>query len=783
MTMKKQIQHSLFILQIILLSACTLSMEEYIVKEEMKGVDEPHTEVTPFGEFTYQYRKNVLPLNGQPQEYIAMMNDSVIWFMDNIPTKWIPKEGQYIAANCSRTIPTGVHAKVRYVTKENGMIKVEFEPATQNEIFEHLTANIDFDYDVPNVNAEEDSAEIATRGIMVNDSLFIDMSLFDVMENPYTRADEKRDTTIKWSYTRDWDNFGVNATYSNTQRRRFHLYDNGKGYREEWTDTNEEITLAFDVEAGASKSKGYENCKTPNDVANMVNRIEEVLALPNFATMKDRSFKMKTRNICIPVPSTVFCVLINFDASAGWEIRGVVHAKYHHLTPTLRRGYIIDGKEKTPIEKEFASDLAFKENATMLWTKKQGLHHFGFSELYLGGSFDLWGRVRAGVGFIIGNPAAGAGLVVGLEGKVGCMGSVTTQYIYDEMEEYTIYDKEQYKIEPYIQLNAYINGIVNVMGSDIDMGGTTFNLLKTDWAMNPNAVVDPDLCSKSYKKGASYVDEITGEETYGIEIDANIGFKKLQTFFIYAEATAKWQWPCLRVYAENLQSKHFETVFYETVRTVETGKPYNFVFNTAELGLPDVDEYHIVPCIYDGYKRIVTEYRNNTMVLSKADPQIKETKVYPWYGRPLSKEEFDEYVKKNPMLRFFKHTDFVKYAFTSTVRVKNAANLTKWGLNFKVYDEGNTNKLFLDKDVDVVVGRGKTKSGRYSVVSSFIINHIPKNDSETPSIIVHPYFEYLENGREVRKDGAISKPYPLYYPYEREGGVYKVGTTEYVDIQ
>ena len=28
----------------------------------------------------------------------------------------------------------------------------------------------------------------------------------------------------------------------------------------------------------------------------------------------------------------------------------------------------------------------------------------------------------------------------------------------------------------------------------------------------------------------------------------------------------------------------------------------------------------------------------------------------------------------------------------STVRVKNAANLTKWGLNFKVYDEGNTNK-------------------------------------------------------------------------------------------
>ena len=36
----------------LLLSACTLSMEEYIVTEEKKGVDEPYTEVTPYGEVT-----------------------------------------------------------------------------------------------------------------------------------------------------------------------------------------------------------------------------------------------------------------------------------------------------------------------------------------------------------------------------------------------------------------------------------------------------------------------------------------------------------------------------------------------------------------------------------------------------------------------------------------------------------------------------------------------------------------------------------------------------------
>jgi hypothetical protein len=136
----------------LLLSACTLSMEEYLVTEEKKGVDEPYTEVTPYGEVTYQYRKNVLPLNGRPLEYMAMMNDSVIWFMDNLPSKWMPKEGNYIAANCSRTIPTGIHAKVRSVTRENGMIRVEFQPAPQEEVFEYLTADIDLGYDVPNVN-------------------------------------------------------------------------------------------------------------------------------------------------------------------------------------------------------------------------------------------------------------------------------------------------------------------------------------------------------------------------------------------------------------------------------------------------------------------------------------------------------------------------------------------------------------------------------------------------------------------------------------------------------
>lgn len=764
----------------LLLSACTISMEEYLVTEEKKGVDEPYTEVTPYGEVTYQYRKNVTPLNGRPLEYMAMMNDSVIWFMDNLPSKWMPKEGGYIAANCSRTIPTGIHAKVRSVTRENGMIRVEFQPAPQEEVFEYLTADIDFGYDVPNVN-DLDSVEAQTRGWMVTDSVIIDMSLFDRMENPMTRADNpadhKKDTTIKWSYTKDWKYIGVNLEYNNTQHRRFHLKDNGKGYREEWTDTNEEITLAFDVEAGPSKSRGYKNYKNPKDVEDVVNKI---LAAPEFATMKSKTFKMATRNICIPIPGSIFCVLINFDASAGWELRGVVHAKYHHLTPTIRRGYILDGDTKTPVEREFASDTEFDKNEKIICSWKQGLHHYGFSELYFGGSFDAWGRVRGGVGFIVGNPVAGAGVVVGLEGKAGFKASVKTEYLGDGNDKYTIYDQEQAMMEPYIQLNAYVDGVLNVLGHDVDLGGTTFSLAKTDWAMNPNAVVNPRLCDKSYK-GISYKDENTGVTSHGVELDVNIGFKKLQTFFTYAESKAQWQWPCVRVYADNLKSGKYAQVGIPG-REVEAGETYNFVINTIEKGLPDTEEYHIVPCIEDGYRNIVTEFRNNVMVLAKADPKIIDTKIYQWYGEPLSEEDFNELVKKNPMLKFYKHTDFVEYAFTTVVRIKNASTITKWGLNFKVYDEGNKNKVFINKDVQVLEGRGETKTGKYSVISSFIMNKVPKNYDEYPTIVAQPYFETSLDGGFEKKQGSISKPCVLYYPYEREGGAYTTGTTEYVDI-
>lgn len=787
--MKKKIQYFLFILPLILMSACTLSMEEWIVTEEKKGVDEPYTEVTPFGDFTYQYRKNVTPLNGKPQEYIAMMNDSVIWFMDNLPSKWIPKEGNYIAANCSRIMPTGVNAKVRSVTREAGMIRVEHEQATQEEVFEFMSVSIDFDYDTPNVN-DMDSVEASTRGMILReDSIVIDMSLFDRMENPHTRtpAEESKDTTITWKYSKDWKYFGVEVNYSNTQHRKFHLFDNGLGRKEEWTDTYEIVTWDITTKGGVSGDKGYENFETPGDFEDHFKEVQKHLKDAEALGFKPReTLKMKTKGLCIPVPGTAFSVIIDFDASFNWELRGFVHGKINYLSPVVRRGYIIENKVETKVEKQWPAnkeELKDIPNNNGFWNNPNGTT-FVLSDVYFGGSFDVNGRVRGGVGFILGKSYAGAGLVIGLEGKVGFKGECSMNYVGTGVDEYTIIDKENLWLEPYIQLNAYIEGAAVVAGEKIDLGGTSFTLLGTDWKTNINPVVNSKRCSKSYT--GIYKTNDKGERVFGSEINASIEYKKLETFLLFpkvdGEADSKKKKPCIRIYPNDLDSKQYVTIEHNSSDPIKAGKTYEFVANTLELGLPDVEDYHIVPCIMEKAGKIVTEFRNNVMVLSKAEPRIEKTQIYQWYGEPLSEETFEYYKEKNPMLKFFKHTDFVEYAFSTVVRVKNGSLVTKWGLNFQVYDEGKKNRVFLNKNVDVIIGRGETKAGKYSVIGSFIMNKVPKNSGEWPTIVATPYVEWVEGKETIRRNGDISKPLPLNYPYRREGGAYTVGTTEYIAI-
>ena len=230
--MNKIVRNGL-LLSALLLSSCELSMEEYVVSEEDKGKEEPCTEVSEYGEITYQYQDDVTALNGEPQNYIAMMNDSVIWFMDNLPDKWVPKEGHYIAANCSKTIPLGICSKVRSVTRDAGMIRVEHEPTDEENVFKILKMRLDFNYIVPGVSDfVEDSTEesrstpsINRPGFWKNDSVFVDMSLYE----PGARADGVHEDKTRFQFNKSFDLpnkkvIYVDLTYESTEVVNVHEY-------------------------------------------------------------------------------------------------------------------------------------------------------------------------------------------------------------------------------------------------------------------------------------------------------------------------------------------------------------------------------------------------------------------------------------------------------------------------------------------------------------------------------------------------------------------------------
>ena len=413
--MKKIIAHTFTILSLMMMSSCMLDMDEFILTEDQKGKDEPYTERSPYGEVTYQYHDNVTSLNGEPQDYIAMTNDSVIWFMDNLPEKWIPKEGNYIAAHCSQTFPLGLCAKVLYVSRGGGMIRVEHEPAEKEEVFKTLEMRLDFEYIMPGVSdfmpdsiepeARNTRPTIKRPGFWKNDSVFVDMSFYE----PNSRSDggETDVTTFKFSKAIDIpkadQQIYVDITYKSTEYVIVHQFEDlVRYYKEEWNDTYTERDINILVGYGNNPDGATRNLASfPQDVKAIrgyKKAIEQVKDV-----MKDNK-SVKAINPVVSIPSFPFGVMFRFDVSVGYTIMGYGKIDYKYRSETHRTGYIVDAGHEREIDK--IVNTPGKEPYSK-WTN-----------LNFGGSLDLWLRARIGVGILVGNSSLAVGGVVGIEGKV-----------------------------------------------------------------------------------------------------------------------------------------------------------------------------------------------------------------------------------------------------------------------------------------------------------------------------------------------------------------------------
>ena len=778
--MSKIVRNGLF-LSAILLSSCELILEEYFVSEEDKGKEEPCTEVSEYGEFTYQYHDDVTALNGEPQNYIAMMNDSVIWFMDNLPDKWVPKEGHYIAANCSKTIPLGICSKVRSVTRDAGMIRVEHEPTDEENVFKILKMRLDFNYIVPGVSDfVEDSTEesrstpsINRPGFWKNDSVFVDMSLYE----PGARADGVHEDKTRFQFNKSFDLpnkkvIYVDLTYESTEVVKVHEdKDLEKEHKEQWNDTYTERYVKMLIGYGNNPEEATKSLasfpKNVGDIRGMMNSLKSVKDLMRITK------SVKSINPVLSIPSFPAGVMFRVDVSVGYTILGygVVEMKYR--SETLRNGYTTNYGYTYEIDNELVNN-------------PEKPPFFDFTNIQFGGSADFWLRGRVGVGILVGSELGGVGGVVGIEGKVGFKASLETESLND----YTIIDRQNFNAGFYGIYSGFAEGLMKLGPLAVSLGDLNFNATEKSKMINMKAEInDKKTKSKLTAKEVEYVledengnpliDPWTGTTLTGtrneLSINTSLNFSKLETFYIFAEHYKFDQRPALRIYEGEIASgsgKFKQEVLEHHVLAED--KTYEFSVNLKKAGLSEtVGVYEVVPCIYDESSGMITEYRNNSMIVTPGTPTISQPKCYQWFGRELSEEVWEYYLEEygEEYFKGLKREDFTEYAFTTVVELKNATRIKEWGIEFRMDAPDGT--TILEKEYSIPFD-GLCRAGKYSIITTFISRIRPKPNSgiDALSVTAKPYCKYDGEKKYFLRSIAIN----LYWPWERKGGPYIVGT-------
>ena len=783
--MNKIVRNGL-LLSALLLSSCELSMEEYVLTEEDKGKEEPYTEVSEYGEFTYQYHDDVTALNGEPQNYIAMMNDSVIWFMDNLPDKWVPKEGHYIAANCSKTIPLGICSKVRSVTRDAGMIRVEHEPTDKENVFKKLEMRLDFNYIVPGVSdfvedGTEDSRStpsINRPGFWKNDSVFVDMSLYE----PGARSDGGHEDKTKFQTNKSFDLpnkkvLYVDLTYESTEVVNVHQYEDlVKEYKEEWNDSYTERNIKILIGYGNNPEEATKSLtsfpKNVGDIRGMMTSLKAVKDLMRI------SQSVKAINPVVSIPSFPFGVMFRVDVSVGYVLLGYGVAEMKFRSETRRNGYIINKGNSREIDNKLVSNPLKPPYSDV-------------TNIQFGGSADFWLRGRIGVGVLVGNELGGVGGVVGIEGKVGFRASLETESLND----YSIIDRQNFNCGFYANFSGFGEGLVKVGPFTKSLGDFNFNTTEKSKMINMKAEInDSKTKSKLTTEEVEYVledengnpliDPWTGTPMIGtrdeLSINSSLNFSKLETFFIFPKIDRLNQRPALRIYEGEITSgsgKFKQEVIDEVLAADKT---YQFSVNLRKAELSEnVGVYEVVPCIYDKGSGMITEYRNNSMIVTPGTPIISQPKCYQWFGRELSVEDWEYYLEEygEEYFKGKKREDFTEYAFTTVVELKNATRIKEWGMEFRLQAPDGT--VILEKAYSIPFD-GLCRAGKYTIITTFISQIRPKPNSGIDALYITAVPYCIYDGEKKRF--ARSRYINFYYPYERDGGPYTVGTSISQDL-
>ena len=111
------------------------------------------------------------------------------------------------------------------------------------------------------------------------------------------------------------------------------------------------------------------------------------------------------------------------------------------------------------------------------------------------------------------------------------------------------------------------------------------------------------------------------------------------------------------------------------------------------------------------------------------------------------------------------------------MELKNATRIKEWGMEFRL--EAPDGSVILEKEYSIPFD-GLCRAGKYTIITTFISQIRPKPNSgiDALSVTAKPYCIY--DGEKKRF--ARSKYINLYYPAERKGGPYIVGTSISQDL-
>ena len=646
---------------------------------------------------------------------------------------------------------------------------------------------LDFNYVVPGVSDFVEDGTEATRstpaikrpGFWKNDSVFVDMSLYE----PGTRADGVHEDKTRFQFNKSFDLpnkkvIYVDLTYESTEVVKVHEdKDLVSEYKEQWNDTYTERYVKMLIGYGNNPEEATKSLasfpKNVGDIRGMMNSLKAVKDLMRITK------SVKSINPVLSIPSFPAGVMFRVDVSVGYTILGygVVEMKYR--SETLRNGYVTNTGYTCEIDNELVNN-------------PEKPPYSDITNIQFGGSADFWLRGRVGVGILVGSELGGVGGVVGIEGKVGVKASLETESLND----YTIIDRQNFNCGFYGIYSGFAEGLMKLGPLAVSLGDLNFNAKEKAAMINMKAEIN-DKKTKSNltteeveyvledENGNPLIDPWTGTPMIGtrneLVINSSLNFSKLETFFIFPKIDKMNQRPALRIYEGEIASgsgKFMQEIIDEELAADKT---YKFSVNLKKAGLSEaVGVYEVVPCVYDKGSGMTTEYRNNSMIVTPGTPIISQPKCYQWFGRELSVEVWEYYLEEygEEAFKGKKREDFTEYAFTTVVELKNATRIKEWGMEFRL--EAPDGTVILEKEYSIPFD-GLCRAGKYTIITTFISEYRPTSPYtgvDALSVTAKPYCKY--DGEKKRF--ARSKYINLYYPSERKGGPYIVGTSISQDL-